>query len=145
MTQATAAATILIVDDHPLYRAGIRALLSAETDLSACGEAGTIAEARAQLDALRPDLVILDLGLPDGDGITLLEELRDRPDPPHVLLVTVRNDDDPVALDALRIGAAGFVNKRVFGDELLTIIRAVLAGRTYISPEMIERLLRRRQ
>ena len=144
MTQATAAATVLLVDDHPLYRDGLKALLSRSPDLTVCGEAGTIAEARRLVAEHQPSLVILDLGLPDGGGMEFLQELRERPDPPKVLILTVRDENDPAAVDALRAGAAGFLNKQALGSKLMKVVGEVLAGRTYMNPDIIEFLLRRR-
>ena len=141
---AADAATVLVVDDHPMIRDGIKALLSGQPGLAVCGEAGTIAEARRLAQELKPNLILLDLHLSDGDCLELLEELRGWADPPRVLVLTAHNDQDQIASQALVLGASGFVNKRTFGDELLRIIRESLAGKTYLSPDMIARLVRQR-
>ena len=140
----TEAKRVLVVDDHPLTREGIKNLLAGQADLTVCGEAGSLAEARALIEELGPDLILLDLHLPDGEGLTLLKEVRSRAEPPKVILLTAHNDQDDTARKALTLGAGGFVNKQLFGDQVLTIVRDVLAGKTYLSPDMIDRLVRRR-
>jgi DNA-binding NarL/FixJ family response regulator len=141
---AAQTAKVLVVDDHPMIRDGIKALLEAQPDFTVVGEAGTVHEARKLAQDLRPDLILLDLYLPDGDSLGLLEEVRSWAEPPKVLVLTSHNDQDDIAAQALRLGAGGFVNKAVFGEQLLKIVRDVLAGKTYLSPELIERLVRQR-
>lgn len=137
-------AAVLLVDDHPLLRDGVRALLAREPRLGVVGEAGSIAEARRLVEAHRPDLVLLDVDLPDGDSLAFVEELRSLPDPPKVIVFCGRDDPGGMDATALRLGASGFVSKRTERDEVLRVIRDALGGKTYLSPEMIERLLRRR-
>ena len=136
--------SVLLVDDHPLLRNGVRAALSEVSELSVCGEAGSLAEARRLVAELRPDLVVLDIDLPDGDSLAFVEELRSLPSGPKVIVFCGR--DDPSGMDAvaIRLGASAFVNKRADGEELLRVVRDALGGRTYLSTEMIERLLKRR-
>ena len=93
---------VLLVDDHPMYRDALRALLSRETDFGVCGEAGTLADARRLYDELKPDLIILDLALPDGDGLAFLNESRGWAEPPKVLVVSACGEGDPVAADLSR-------------------------------------------
>ena len=136
--------TVLVVDDHPIARDGLRHLLSAEPDLAVCGEADTAADGRRLAEQLSPDLVILDLDLPDGDAFALLGELRSRPTPPRV--VTMAGDGQPAdaAERALRLGASAFMSKRAYGDELLKVARDALSGRTMLGDDLIERLVHRR-
>lgn len=94
---ASRCARVLLVDDHPLYRDALRRWLSREPVMAVCGEAGTPAEARRVCDEHNPDLIVLDLALPDGGGLALLKESRGWADP-KVLVVTVLNEDDPLAL-----------------------------------------------
>jgi len=136
--------TVLLVDDHPLLRDGVRILLAREPSVSVCGEAGTLAEARRLVEELRPDLVLLDIDLPDGDSLAFVEELRSLPDPPMVVVLCGRDDPSGMDATALRLGASAFVSKRTDGDEVLRVVRDALGGKTYLSPEMIDRLLRRR-
>ena len=135
---------VLIVDDHPLFRDALRTCLSHDAGFTVCGAAGSAVEARRLCAELRPELMLLDLGLPDGDGLALLEESRTWESPPKVLVITVRGEDDPVALEALRLGASGFVCKRAAGAEVLEAARQVRRGLTYLSPGLIEQLVRRK-
>ena len=136
--------TVLVVDDHPIARDGLRSLLSAEPDLAVCGEADTAADGRRLAAELRPDLVILDLDLPDGDALALVGELRSRPAPPRVLAMAGNGQPEDAAERALRLGASAFVSKRIYGDELLKVTRDVLSGRTVLGDDLIERLVHRR-
>lgn len=140
---AISVVTVLVVDDHPMIREGIKTLLSREPGFEVVGEAGTVAEARRLSQELWPGLILLDLYLPDGDSLGLLEEVRSRGEPPKVVILTTHDDSDDLAAQALRAGAGGFVNKAVFGEELVRIVRDVLAGKPYLSPAMIDRLVRR--
>src|SRR5689334_659174 len=103
-----ACSTVLVVDDHPLLREGLRSLFSAEADLTVCGEAETVAETRRLVREVVPDLVILDLDLPDGDAFGLLAELRSQAIPPRVLAFVGNGFADGEAERALRLGAAAF-------------------------------------
>jgi DNA-binding NarL/FixJ family response regulator len=144
-SNSTRVASVLVVDDHPLTRQGITALLASEPDLNVVGQAGTLEEARRMAAELRPDLVLLDLYLPDGDSLGLLEDLRSQPDPPRVVVLTAHNDQDHIAAKAMRLGASGFVGKQVFGEEMLRILRDAVAGKHYLSAETIEKLIHRRR
>ena len=135
---------VLVAEAHPLTRSGLLALLSAEPDLTVCGEADTAADVRRLARSLRPDLVILDLDLPGGDGFALLEELRSRPEPPRVLIFAGNGLSDDAAERALRLGAAAFVSKRVHADEFLQVTRSVLAGQIVLGDALIQRLVRQR-
>lgn len=134
-------ASVLIVDDHPLVRDGVRLLLAREPGLSVRGEAGTAAEARRLSAALRPDLVLLDLDLPDGDAFALLAELASLPGRPAVVALTERDGD---AEKALRLGARGTASKAAPAAELLATARDVLAGRVVLTDDVIARLVRPR-
>lgn len=136
--------SVVVADGHPLHRQGLRQLLATARGLLLCGEAGTLAEARRLTAELRPDLVLLDSELPDGDYLAFVEELRSRPDAPRVVVLCGRSDPGNTDADALRRGASAFVSKRTDGDELLRAICAALGGRTYLNSEMIDRMLRRR-
>ena len=135
-------ATVLVVDDHPLTRDGLRNLLSAEADLDVRGEADTAAGARRLAGELRPDLVLLDLDLSDGDAFELLEDLRSLPEPPRVVVLAGNGRADGEAERALRLGASAFVSKRAYGDELLRVARSALAGRIVLGDDVISRLVR---
>ena len=135
--------SVLVADDHTLHRQEVRQL-PATAGLSLCGEAGTLAEARRLAADLRPDLVLLDSELPDGDGPAFVEELRSLPDSPEVVVLCGRGDSGGTGAEPLRRDASAFVSKRADGDELLRAICEALGGRTYLGTEMIERLSRRR-
>ena len=134
---------VFLVDDHPLFRFGLRHLLACDPAFGVCGEASTLADARRFARELEPDLMILDLSLPDGDGLTLLEESRDWARPPAVIILTMREEDDPACLDALRVGAAGFVNKREPLGEMVEIVRSVCKGETRIGERAMQLIVGR--
>ena len=128
---------ILIVDDHPLVRRGLTALIESEPDLTVCGEA---AGCRAGLDAiaaLGPDLVIADLSLGDGEGLELVRQSRARGGSGPILVLTMH--DGPLhARRALRAGASGYVTKQELSETLLIAMRCVLEGEEYVSPRIRE-------
>ena len=136
--------SVLLVDEHPLLRYGVRAMLSREPSLTVCGEAGSLTEARRLVEELRPDLVLLDIELSDGDSLAFVEQLRALPDGPRVIVLCGRNEPNARDVEALQRGASGFVSKRNDSNELLRAVVAVLCGGTYLGTEVIERLLRRR-
>ena len=136
--------TVLLVDDHPLTRDGLRNLLSAEADLEVCGEADTVAKARWLAGELRPDLVILDLDLPDGDAFDLLDELRSLPEPQRVVALAGGGRGDGEPEHALRLGASACVSKRSYGIELLRAVRTALLGQIVLGDDVIARLIRQR-
>ncbi len=128
--------TILIVDDHPLLRRGVAALIRTEPDLDVCGEAATSA---AALEAIRehpPDLVLVDLTLEGSDGLSLIKEMKARY-PKIPALVLSMYDEAVYAERALRAGARGYVSKLQLDDTLLAAIRRVLNGETYLSEKGI--------
>lgn len=137
-------ARVLVVDDHPLTRDSLRALLSREPNLSVCGEAGTLADARLMAARLLPDMILLDLYLPDGNGLDLLEEVRTWSNPPKVLVLSACDGSSPEAVEAFRLGAVGFVGKPTPGHGVLAAVLGVLGGQTQLPDSLIEKLIRRR-
>ena len=130
---------VLLVDDHPLFLDGVRAALSGATDLEVVGEAHDVAGAVEATARLAPDLVLMDLNLPDGSGIEATRALLStRPDL-LVLVVTMSADDDAV-VSAIRAGARGFVVKGSGRGELLGAVRAVAAKGAVFSPAVADRL-----
>jgi DNA-binding NarL/FixJ family response regulator len=125
--------TVLIVDDHPVVRQGLRVLLEVHDGIDVTGEAADGEEALAQAAALMPDVILLDLKLPGMDGIAVLRALRDRGVASRILVLTSGNDPAQVGL-ALRSGASGFLYKDVDPDALIRAIRAVNDGNTLLSP-----------
>jgi DNA-binding NarL/FixJ family response regulator len=125
---------ILIVDDHPALRGGVRQRLELRPDFTVVGECGSAAETLRRASELAPDVIILDLHLPDGSGIDLAGRLRDLA--PAVKIVVFSGDADPdLVTAALRAGARGYVLKQVFLDDLIRAIDSVAAGKIYVCPE----------
>jgi DNA-binding NarL/FixJ family response regulator len=133
---------LLIVDDHPVVRDGLAAQLATEPDLEVCGEAEDVAGALALFKTTRPDVVIVDVSLKNGNGIDLVKRLRAR-DPVVRLLVWSMYPENLYAERALRAGAQGYVHKGRATREFLAALRAVLAGKVYLSGDQADRLLRR--
>ncbi|RCH61656.1 DNA-binding response regulator [Streptomyces sp. SDr-06] len=131
---------ILLLDDHEVVRRGVRDLLDAEPDLEVVGEASTGEEALVRGPALRPDVAVLDIRLPDTDGITVCRELRSRL-PKLACLILTSFDDDDALLDAIMAGAAGYVLKLIKGADLVTAVRTVASGRSMLDPATTARLM----
>jgi len=131
---------IFVVDDHPLMRDGMALLISSEADLQICGSAGSMQEALKQIPAAEPDLMVVDLSLKDGLGLDLIKTVKERY-PKVRMLVVSAYDENLYAERALRNGASGYVNKQECETTLLKAIRTVLAGRRYVSEEILQRLL----
>jgi DNA-binding NarL/FixJ family response regulator len=130
----------LIVDDHPVVREGLSALISGQPDLAVCGQAAGCAEAVTLTATTRPDLVIVDISLKDGNGIELIKRIRAR-DASVRFLVSSMHDESVYAERALRAGALGFLGKQESTQKILDAIRRVLEGKIYVSERMSERLL----
>jgi DNA-binding NarL/FixJ family response regulator len=129
---ARAKRRILIVDDHPLVRRGLTALINAEPDLTVCAEAATPREGLEAIASSKPDLVIADLSFPDGDGLDLVREICSSHDGLPVLVLTMY--DAPLYVRrASEAGASGYVTKRDMTETLLIAIRRVLSGGNYLT------------
>lgn len=131
---------ILLTDDHAILRAGLRLLIENQPDLEVVGEAGNGQEALAKAKALQPDLILLDLSMPETDGLTVLPELVAALPKSRVLVLTM-HDDVTHLRQALAAGAAGYVLKRAVDQELLIAIRAVMRGEPYVHSAMTQKLL----
>lgn len=126
---------MLLVDDHAVVRTGLRALVDADRDFQVVAEAGSLAEARAQLKTLEVDLVVLDLTLADGVGTDLLPLVRTLPRQPRVFVLTMH--DEPAQIRrAIESGADGYATKESAGAELLQGCRAVMGGARYLHPAL---------
>lgn len=132
---------ILLVDDHPLVRDGLRARLSLAEGLETVGEAGNAAEALARLAETRPDLVLMDVGMKDINGIELTRLLLERAPALRVLMLSMYDNPEYVQR-ALQAGACGYVLKDAPAGEILAAIDAVAAGGTFLSPGVSRRLFR---
>ncbi|MFI8360671.1 response regulator [Streptomyces sp. NPDC085612] len=132
---------VFLLDDHEVVRRGLRDLLDSEPDISVVGEAGTAAQALARGPALRPDVAVLDVRLPDGDGISVCRALRSAM-PSLACLKLTSFDDEDALLDAIMAGAAGYVLKQIKGSDLVRAVRTVAAGRSMPDPDTTARLMR---
>jgi len=138
----TAPIRVLIVDDDALVRAGLRTMLRAAATIEVIGEAGDGAEVLGALDHHRADVILLDVRMPNLDGLAALELIRSQPSPPPVLMLTTFDTDDHV-LRALRRGAAGFLVKDTPPAEIVRAIELVAAGESMLSPSVTRRLIQR--
>lgn len=133
---------VLLVDDHALMRIGLTSVIGAEPDLSVCGEARTAAQALERYRELRPDIVLMDLRLPDGSGAAATEAIRREFPEARIIIVSSFAPDEEIHA-AVTAGALGYVLKTSETDELVTAIHTVAAGRRHLPPEVAERLARR--
>ncbi|MER7745625.1 response regulator transcription factor [Streptomyces bacillaris] len=132
---------VFLLDDHEVVRRGLRDLLGSEPGVEVVGEAATAAQALARGPALRPDVAVLDVRLPDGDGITVCRELRSRM-PGLACLMLTSFDDEDALLDAIMAGAAGYVLKQINGSDLVSAVRTVATGQSMLDPATTARLMR---
>lgn len=129
------ATTVLVVDDHPVVRAGLRALVASEPGLRVVGDCGTAAEALRLGQELRPQVVLLDIRLPDLDGVEAARRLRMGPTPPRVVLLSSFVDPTLVAR-ARRVGVSGYLLKDLAQDRLVAALVRVAAGEVVLAPEV---------
>lgn len=132
--------TILIVDDHPLFRKGLRALLATLPQVQVVGEAASGSEAVQLVQHLQPRLVLMDLHMPQGDGLSATRQIAATFPHIHILVVTMFEDDDSV-FAAMRAGARGYVLKDMDDDEMARAIRAVGHGEAIFSPAIAARMM----
>jgi DNA-binding NarL/FixJ family response regulator len=133
---------ILLVDDHEIVRRGIADLIGTQDDLEIVGEAASVAEALARAPRAQADVAILDVRLPDGNGIELCRELRSQLPELSCLMLTSYADDEAL-VDAIMAGASGFVLKQVLGIDLINAVRTVGAGGSLLDPKTTAALLNR--
>ncbi|MFD9493479.1 response regulator [Streptomyces sp. NPDC060005] len=131
---------LVLVDDDPLVRAGLALMMGGAEDVEIVGEAADGAEAEELVDRTRPDVVLMDIRMPNVDGLTATERLRARKEAPQVVVLTTFHADDQV-LRALRAGAAGFVLKDTPPAEILDAVRRVAAGDPVLSPTVTRQLM----
>lgn len=133
---------ILVIDDHPIVRLGIRQMISAQRDLEICAEADCAPEALRLARELKPDLALIDLSLAQGPAFALLRELREAAAGLRILVLSM-HDETLFAERALRAGARGYIMKQTAIDGLVGAIRQVASGRIYVSEKMTQRALER--
>jgi len=133
---------VFLLDDHEIVRMGVRDLLEAEPGITVIGEAGTAASALARNPALKPDVAILDVRLPDGDGVSVCRDIRSKMPQLAVLMLTSFSDDEAL-FDAIVAGAAGYVLKQIRGTDLVGAVRTIASGQSLLDPEAASRVMRR--
>ncbi|MFJ3307847.1 response regulator [Streptomyces sp. NPDC086549] len=132
---------VFLLDDHEVVRRGLTDLLDAEPDISVVGDADSVEQALVRGPALRPHVAVLDVRLPDGDGITVCRELRNRM-PELACLMLTSFDDEDALLDAIMAGASGYVLKQIRGSDLISAVRTVASGQSMLDPATTARLMR---
>ncbi len=133
---------VFLLDDHEVVRRGMHDLLDDEPDIAVVGEAATAEQALARVPALRPDVAVLDVRLPDGDGVTVCRELRSRiPDLACLMLTSF--DDEEALLDSIMAGASGYVLKQIQGSDLVSAVRTVARGQSLLDASATTKLLAR--
>ena len=133
---------MFLLDDHEVVRRGLRELLEAEEDLVVVGEAGTVEEALSRIPPTRPDVAVLDVRLPDGDGISVCRDIRSSNPEINCLMLTSFADDEAL-VSAIMAGAAGYVLKQVRGSDLVDSVRRVGRGESLLDPAVTKRLFDR--
>jgi two-component system, NarL family, response regulator DevR len=133
---------VFLLDDHEVVRRGVADLLESEPDLTVVGEASTAAEALARIPAVRPDVAVLDVRLPDGDGVTVCREIRSQLPDLRCLMLTSFADDDAL-FDAIMAGASGYVLKQIRGTDLVGAVRTVASGQSLLDPRTTAQVLER--
>ncbi|MFD5794002.1 response regulator [Streptomyces diastatochromogenes] len=132
---------VFLLDDHEVVRRGLADLLDAEPDIRVVGDADTAEHALTRGPALRPHVAVLDVRLPDGDGISVCRELRSRM-PELACLMLTSFDDEDALLDAIMAGASGYVLKQIKGSDLVSAVRTVASGQSMLDPATTARLMR---
>ncbi len=132
---------LLLVDDHAVVRSGLKMLLGSERDVEIVGEAGTAAEALDVAAQVRPDVILMDIGLPDKSGIEATREIKKRFEKMSVVALTIHEDEE-YFFKMLEAGASGYVPKRAAPEELLNAIRAAAIGEVYLYPSLAKLLVK---
>jgi len=132
---------VFLVDDHPVVRQGVRVLPEAEPDITVLGEAGTASAALARIPALKPDVAVLDVRLPDGDGVSVCREVRSMMPDVACLMLTSFSDEEAL-LGAIMAGAAGYVLKQIRASGLVAAVRTVASGQSLLDPQAVSQVMR---
>lgn len=132
---------LLLVDDHAVVRSGLRMLLEHEADIEIVGEAGTVQQTLEQVARLKPNLILMDIGLPDGSGIEATQTIKQTWPDVAVVALTIHEDEE-YFFPMLQAGASGYVPKRAAPEELLTAVRTAARGEIYLYPTLAKLLVR---
>ena len=142
VTDQPAKIRVFLLDDHEVVRRGVADLLESEGDIEVIGEASTAAQAMARVPALNPQVAVLDVQLPDGNGVTVCRDLRSQfPDLKCLMLTSF--EDDEALLDAIVAGASGYVLKQIRGTDLIGAVRTVASGGSLLDPSATARVMQR--
>src|SRR5215831_3985800 len=133
---------VFLLDDHEIVRRGVRELLETEPDIEVIGEAGTAESALARIPALRPDVAVLDVRLPDGSGVAVCRDIRSKMPEVKCLMLTSFGDDEAL-FDAIMAGAAGYVLKQIRGTDLVGAVRTVASGQSLLDPQAASKVMAR--
>jgi len=131
--------TVVVADDHSLFRAGVVQALMLDRGIKVVGEASSATEALGLVREERPDLILLDISMP-GDGIEKIGDILQMPCPPRVVMLTVSQQDDDI-VRALEAGAVGYIVKGVTGSDLIAAVRRIAAGESFVSPNLAHRVV----
>jgi DNA-binding NarL/FixJ family response regulator len=135
--------SVFLLDDHEIVRRGVAQLLESEDDIEVVGEAASAAQAMARIPALRPDVAILDVRLPDGEGVSVCRDIRSTVDPPPACLMLTSYLDDEALFGAIVAGASGYVLKQVAGVDLVGAVRTIAGGGSLLDPKATALVLAR--
>jgi two-component system, NarL family, response regulator DevR len=136
------AVRVFLLDDHEIVRRGVKELLETDGDLEVVGEAGTAAEALGRIPPTRPDVAVLDVRLPDGDGVEVCREIRSAHPEIQCLMLTSFADDEAL-FQAIMAGASGYVLKQIKGADVVEAVRSVARGQSLLDPSVTARVLER--
>ncbi|RSM63012.1 DNA-binding response regulator [Amycolatopsis sp. WAC 01376] len=135
--------SVFLLDDHELVRTGLKTVFEAEDDLTVVGEASTAAEAFVRIAAVKPQVAVLDVRLPDGDGVSVCREIRSSVDPPPACLMLTSYSDDDALFGAIMAGAGGYMLKQVSGSALVKAVRTVAAGGSLLDSTLTASVMNR--
>jgi two-component system response regulator DevR len=133
---------VFLLDDHEIIRRGLRDLLEANDDLEVVGEAGTAEEAYGRIPATTPDVAVLDVQLPDGNGVEVCREIRSN-NPEIKCLILTSFADDEALFDAIMAGASGYLLKQIRGVDFVSAVRNVAAGQSLLDPKLTAKVFQR--
>lgn len=133
---------VLLVDDHPVVRAGIEGILNSQDDIEVVGEAGNGVEAIRLTQTLRPDVILMDLRMPEMDGVAAIKAIQSQADPPYILVLTTFDTDADI-VRAIEVGATGYLLKDTPREDFFTAVRNVAQGKSVLTPVVASRLMER--